>query len=797
MTGCNTRGSAKKKLQDTEKITRVKSTNAKQQKQHDYVSDNDEIVLSNEDMSATTPKRPKRKLHVPEKSTVSKYVKAKQQKRRDTACDGSDMDMSEEEISGTASDEDKFYNLLPNEKNLFTSKALVKFPLKEKVTTLVKLIDKPDDIPSCSLWHAIKKKWKVSNDGNLVDGSGKPICAYEDIYKTIYDIDSEGKFSQNITVLSDTVSKKYANITGVLVKFYCKQVSSDRVQFKRNRKNVEHDEIEKIKQDLQAKKLEKITKFEESFSACTAASLVKKKHAPEETVGGSTCMDGMSVVEPPVHSHTSNTNAIAANHGTTIQEKNSNDDSDKQSQELVHASEQSSGTTKAAPKELYMLDMIGSIAKDLQQQSKRTTLRSFKATTGIYNYDVNLKVCWLISFCQCIFSCVPGHVVEAVLRNGDKGKAEYDNDPESQFIVNAYDVMRQMLIHKTLEGRQLCRGSALSTPSILQIIDTINVVIQKYLDNVDKKATLDRQKSIRKDLTYDLQEGLGAFNELVLRLFDRLDITKTSNFCMATVEERFICVDTKMRIESSHFSGGKDPVDNKKEMCQFSIDFDNNVCARTYEAEETNKIDELRSKQFCSKAKAKKLLNAKQLNRKSKQAFDEWQQEWTCALDPDEWVKITIGHIKHENKDDYPDLEHNTAECQMKKYYHILTHPDVFIINVPVGNFDDGRFLRYTVKNPEKVVKIRQSPIENDKEYHEWYEYMISSMIFRTNSDPNEKEADKDSPGHYVSFVRDTEKPDEWVQWDDAIRYEYNCFDQIKQHDIGVLVMIMFRKILK
>ena len=244
----------------------------------------------------------------------------------------------------------------------------------------------------------------------------------------------------------------------MLVKFYCKQVSSERVQFKRNRKNVEHHQIEKIKQNLQAKKLEKITKFEESFSACTAASLVKKKHAPEETVGGSTCMDGMSVVEPPVHSHTSNTNAIAANHGTTIQEKNSNDDSDKQSQELVHASEQSSGTTKAAPKELYMLDMIVSIAKDLQQQSKRTTLRSFKATTGIYNYDVNLKVCWLISFCQCIFSCVPGHVVEAVLRIGDKGKAEYDNDPESQFIVNAYDVMRQMLIHKTLEGRQLCRG---------------------------------------------------------------------------------------------------------------------------------------------------------------------------------------------------------------------------------------------------------------------------------------------------------------------------------------------------
>ena len=135
------------------------------------------------------------------------------------------------------------------------------------------------------------------------------------------------------------------------------------------------------------------------------------------------------------------------------------------------------------------------------------------------------------------------------------------------------------------------------------------------------------------------------------------------------------------------------------------------------------------------------------------------------------------------------------AKCQMKKYYHILTHPDVFIINVPVGKFGDGRFLRYSVKNPKKVVKIRQSPIENDKEYHEWYEYMISSMIFRTNSDPNEKEADQDSPGHYVSFVRDTEKPDEWVQWDDAIRHEYNCFDQINQHDIGVLVMIMFRKI--
>ncbi len=88
---------------------------------------------------------------------------------------------------------------------------------------------------------------------------------YEDIYKTIYDIDLEGKFSQNITVLSDTVSKKYANITGVLVKFYCKQVSSDRVQVKRKRKNVEHDEIEKIKQDLQAKKLEKIALEDDYF----------------------------------------------------------------------------------------------------------------------------------------------------------------------------------------------------------------------------------------------------------------------------------------------------------------------------------------------------------------------------------------------------------------------------------------------------------------------------------------------------------------------------------------------------
>jgi hypothetical protein len=131
----------------------------------------------------------------------------------------------------------------------------------------------------------------------------------------------------------------------------------------------------------------------------------------------------------------------------------------------------------------------------------------------------------------------------------------------------------------------------------------------------------------------------------------------------------------------------------------------------------------------------------------------------------------------------------------MNMFYEILTYPDVFIVTVPSGFFDDGRIMRCTVTKPNQRVKIRKSQNENDRvKYHEFSEYMIDSLIFRTNSDPNEKEADAGSPGHYVSFVRDNDKDGSWIQWDDAILFEYDSFQEVPQ-EIGVLVMIMFRKI--
>lgn len=751
-------------------------------------------------------------------STPSKHMNTERQEQ-DDATSSTDNATDNEELSPDGSDEEKFYRLLREEKNLYNKKALVKFPLKHQVATLIEIYSHPDKNPSCSLWHAVKNKWKVK-DGKLVDYSDKPVCAFEDIYQSIYKIDLDGEFSKNITVLSNLVSEKYANITGVLVKFYCKQVSSDRVRFKRNRKNDHDSQIAERKHVILQKKKEEITLFEQKFSACTADSLLNTSCSSEHSVVQSPGMSDPHVsdlpaVEVPVHSNTSNTNVTQQSHGTSsIQEENLEHDSEQRSstlspvsvpvtditkgfkhkephvmeqEKVQHDSDQQDSTLAPDPistsditkelnnKEQNVLELIAFTANE-KKKKRSTTI--FRPTTGLFNYSYNTKVCWLNSFCQCIFHLVPSYVIEAVIQVGDEGKAEYKNNPRDQFIANAYDVMRQMMQYKTLEDRQCFRGSALVTPSLFQMIDIIRAVIQ--CDGAENFT-------ITKDTQYDLAETLERYDSLVLRLFDRLDITKSSldttdlsNFCFAKVQITFIDISTKMRVHPS-YSFGKNKDEYVKQMGMFSLDLDNNLCFRRYKDAEKKKLNQLKKK--------------RKLSGKLQKDFNVWKNEWTCALEPNEWVENTIAYTKLVDKKDYPDLEHNGSESQMKKFYEILTYPDVFIVNVPVGNFEDGRFLRYTVTKPNQRVKILKSPNQNDRvKYNDHCQYMIDSLIFRTNSDPNDTDPDAKSPGHYVSFVRDNRKQHSWVQWDDAIRIEYDSFEEVPQ-DIGVLVMMMFRKI--
>ena len=242
------------------------------------VIDHHKHLIYHINMVRTTRKSCKRKLQDDEidstKSTSSKQMNT-EQKHQDNAISSVENPSDNDEIVPNGSDEEKFYNLLPYEKNLFIQKALVKFPLKHQLPTLIDIFSNPTKNPSCSEWHAIKNRWKLKN-GELVDVSDKPICAYEDIYQSIYRIDYHGKFSKNITVLSDLVSEKYANITGVLVKFYCKKVSSERIRFKRNRKNDHDEDIERRKREIHAKKQEQIRLFQKKLSACTADSLLIK-----------------------------------------------------------------------------------------------------------------------------------------------------------------------------------------------------------------------------------------------------------------------------------------------------------------------------------------------------------------------------------------------------------------------------------------------------------------------------------------------------------------------------------------
>ena len=258
-------------------------------------------------------------------SIPSKHMNTEQQEQ-DDATTSTENATDNDELSPEGSDEEKFYRLLRDEKNLFNPKALVKFPLKHQVATLIEIFSNGKNNPSCSLWHAMKKKWKVK-DGKLVDFSDKPICAFEDIYQSIYKIDVDGEFSKNITVLSGLVSDKYANITGVLVKFYCKKVSSDRVRFKRNRKNNDDLLIAARKEVILKKKRDEIKLFEKKFSACTADSLLITSCTSEHTVVQSHGMSDQQVSDPhvvevQVHSNTSNTNITQPSHGTSSISKN-------------------------------------------------------------------------------------------------------------------------------------------------------------------------------------------------------------------------------------------------------------------------------------------------------------------------------------------------------------------------------------------------------------------------------------------------------------------------------------------
>jgi hypothetical protein len=150
--------------------------------------------------------------------------------------------------------------------------------------------------------------------------------------------------------------------------------------------------------------------------------------------------------------------------------------------------------------------------------------------------------------------------------------------------------MRQMMQYNTLEERKCFRGSALVTPSLFQIIDTINVNIQQHMDNNRDRVGFDGPTdfTIRKDESYDLVETLKKYDSVILRLFDRLDITKSSfdftnlsNFCFAKVQITFIDISTKTRVHP-RYNFGESKDEYVQQIGMFTFDLDNCVCADRY-----------------------------------------------------------------------------------------------------------------------------------------------------------------------------------------------------------------------
>ena len=303
-------------------------------------------------------------------SIPSKHMNTEQQEQ-DDATTSTENATDNDELSPEGSDEEKFYRLLRDEKNLFNPKALVKFPLKHQVATLIEIFSNGKNNPSCSLWHAMKKKWKVK-DGKLVDFSDKPICAFEDIYQSIYKIDVDGEFSKNITVLSGLVSDKYANITGVLVKFYCKKVSSDRVRFKRNRKNNDDLLIAARKEVILKKKRDEIKLFEEKFSGCTADSLLITSCTSEHTVVQSHGMSDQQVSDPHVVEVQDITKGFKHKEPNAMEKKKADDHSGKQDSTLAPFPISTSDITKGfEKKEQYVLELIAFTANEKKKKIHR------------------------------------------------------------------------------------------------------------------------------------------------------------------------------------------------------------------------------------------------------------------------------------------------------------------------------------------------------------------------------------------------------------------------------------------
>ena len=186
-------------------------------------------------------------------------------------------DLPDDEVR--QNERNKFYELI-KETDSFTKKALGKFPMKKKVSEIIHSLGDLGNVPACEPKWEMKRKWIV-NDGKLcAKGNKKPICAYEDLYYFIADVDHENEYRLSKVNLECAVQMKSGNITKALVTLYCDRVCTARMsdnQHKRKRENKTSTE------DLERKKvkMEELNNFIETAATWTAQSLLPATETDE------------------------------------------------------------------------------------------------------------------------------------------------------------------------------------------------------------------------------------------------------------------------------------------------------------------------------------------------------------------------------------------------------------------------------------------------------------------------------------------------------------------------------------
>ena len=590
-------------------------------------------------------------------------------------------------IQAMATDERNFYTALKRDKELFTKKAMSKYPLKEKISDIIEMLNEEEpSTPHCPAYHELRRKWTVDESGKkLLNATNKrEITAYEDIFQFIYNIDQQSGFKSSNIKLSIHVSDVTGNITATLVKLYC-QFSSTREGKKRPKRSLSSPAESKSslakKDGNRRKKQEEIKQATIKIKNFYASSIIRSttqcaspneedEEASIRQPTGNRVTSAKSTSNQNDDDSTESEDDIprkpAHQRQTEVLESSESDEFEnnvkEQSKQIQQSAISSSKKTVAKDSKLNSLYTKVSELDSMEGGSKDVNYLSAK--WGLFNDDDNDKVCWMNCLCIILFHQLSDNVITAS-RGFKVETVDQFSSEKKKFTANAYEIISH-LQRQTINERNIGAGNLASLPFV-------GALVKIFLNHVN--STLSEETKLQENTYHDIIDLLTQHD--LISWFDNLDPLK--------VHFSYAVYDTVYLIENKNkeFTPPSSHVLAPKCCGMFELPATNTHWCSKYNKDTEKYVNRLRkTHNKNAKSSTERLKKDDKLPEDLLDQVHEYQKNWVHAIEPKELVSQCINFC--ETVDPSTQSFDELKSSPSKKFLDIHEFPEVITITLSV-----------------------------------------------------------------------------------------------------------------